>query len=46
MRDASSSDKRSGLKIVPHSDLRKGVILGEASCNKKRKRDFFRDMEC
>jgi hypothetical protein len=33
--------KESGGKLLPHSVLRGGVFLGEASCNKKRKRDIL-----
>jgi hypothetical protein len=34
--------KESGGKLLPHSVLREGgVFLGEASCNKKRKRDIL-----
>jgi hypothetical protein len=32
--------KQSGGKILPHSDLRGGVFLEEASRNSKRKRDI------
>ena len=32
--------KQSGGKILPHSDLRGGVFLGEASRVKQRKRDI------
>ena len=28
--------KPSGGKLLPHSDLREGVFLEEASCNRKR----------
>ena len=31
--------KQSGGKLLPHSDLRRGVFLGEVS--RSRKRDFF-----
>ena len=31
--------KQSGGKLLPHSDLRGGVFLGEVS--RSRKRDFF-----
>ena len=30
--------KQSGVKTLPHSDLRGGVFLEEASCNRKRLR--------
>ena len=33
--------KQSGGKILPHSDLRGGVFLGEASRTRKRKRDIL-----
>ena len=33
--------KQSGGKILPHSDLRGGVFLEEASCNRKRRRDIL-----
>ena len=33
--------KQSGGKILPHADLRWGVFLEEASCNRKRKRDIL-----
>ena len=33
--------KQSGGKILPHSDLRGGVFLEEASRNRKRKRDVL-----
>jgi hypothetical protein len=29
----------SGGKLLPHSNLRRGVPLGEVSCHRKRKRD-------
>ena len=32
--------KQSGGKILPHSDLRWGVFLEEASCVRQRKRDI------
>ena len=33
--------KQSGGKILPHLDLQEGVFLGEASCNRQRKRDIM-----
>jgi hypothetical protein len=36
--------KESGRKILPHSVLRGGVYLGEASYTKKRKRDILLGM--
>jgi hypothetical protein len=36
----SLGTKQSGGKILPHSDLRGGVFLEEASRNRKRKRDI------
>ena len=33
--------KQSGGKILPYSDLQRGVFLEEASRNKKRKRDIL-----
>ena len=32
--------KRSGGKLLPHSDLQRGVFLEEVSRNRKRKRDL------
>jgi hypothetical protein len=34
MRDASSGDKKSGDKLLPHSDLREGVFLWEISSSR------------
>ena len=33
--------KQSGGKILPHSDLLRGVFLEEASCNRKKRRDIL-----
>ena len=35
----SLETKESGGKLLPHSDLRGGVPLGEVSCHRKGKRD-------
>jgi hypothetical protein len=32
--------KHSGGKLLPHSDLRRGVFLEEVSCSRKRNRDI------
>jgi len=42
MRDSSSGVKQSGGKLLPHSDVRGGVFLGEISSSRSNfyKKDY------